>query len=90
LLPQLPEHREVLQTALDTLPPEPWDETVWKGWTTAISEASGIKGRNLFQPLRRALTGEEHGPEMAPLLPLIGRKTVAKRLAACVAAGSNS
>jgi glutamyl-tRNA synthetase len=86
-LPELPEHGEVLQAALNSLPPEPWDETSWKGWTTVISEASGIKGRNLFQPLRLALTGEEHGPEMAKLLPLIGRELVAKRLAAYVAGG---
>jgi glutamyl-tRNA synthetase len=89
LLPELPGNA-VLQAALDTLPPEPWDETTWKPWTVAITEATGAKGRDLFQPLRLALTGEEHGPEMARLLPLIGRALVAKRLAACVSAGGTS
>ena len=88
--PELPGHAAVLRAALDTLPPEPWDETSWKPWTLAITEASGAAGKNLFQPLRLALTGEEHGPEMAKLLPLIGRERVARRLAVCVAAGGAS
>jgi len=84
--PELPGNSAVLQAALDTLPPEPWDEATWKPWTAAITEASGAKGRDLFQPLRLSLTGEEHGPEMAKLLPLIGRERVARRLAPYVAA----
>lgn len=83
----LPENEAVLRAALDTLPPEPWGEATWKPWTVAITEATGAKGRDLFHPLRLALTGEEQGPEMAKLLPLIGRERVAKRLSACVAAG---
>ena len=75
-----------MRAALDTLPPEPWDESSWKPWTSAISEATGAKGRDLYQPLRLVLTGEEHGPEMAKLLALIGRERAARRLTACVAA----
>ena len=86
LLPELPGNSLVLRAALDTLPPEPWDEATWKPWTAAIIETTGAKGRDLFQPLRLALTGEEHGPEMAKLLPLIGRERVARRLAASIAA----
>jgi glutamyl-tRNA synthetase len=78
--PELPGNSAVLRAALDTLPPEPWDEATWKPWTLAISEATGIKGRDLFHPLRLALTAEEQGPEMAKLLPLIGRERVARRL----------
>jgi glutamyl-tRNA synthetase len=84
--PELPGNGYVLRAALDTLPPEPWDETSWKGWTAAIAAASGAKGRDLYQPLRLALTAEEHGPEMARLILLMGRERVAGRLAACVAA----
>jgi glutamyl-tRNA synthetase len=84
--PELPGNSQVLRAALDSLPPEPWDEETWKSWTAAIAEATGIKGRPLFLPLRLALTGEEHGPEMAKLLPLIGRARAQRRLAACVAA----
>ncbi len=83
---ELPGNSTVLRAALDTLPPAPWDEATWKPWTGAIAEATGAKGRELFQPLRLALTGEEHGPEMARLLPLIGPERVARRLSACVAA----
>ncbi|HYP63684.1 MAG TPA: glutamate--tRNA ligase [Acidocella sp.] len=85
-LPELPGNSTVLRAALDTLPPEPWDESSWKPWTSAISEATGAKGRDLYQPLRLVLTGEEHGPEMAKLLALIGRERAARRLTACVAA----
>lgn len=84
--PELPGNSAVLRAALDTLPPEPWDEATWKPWTAQITEATGAKGRDLFQPLRLALTGEEHGPEMVKLLPLIGRARAERRLAACVAA----
>lgn len=62
------------------LPPEPWDETTWGAWTTALSAASGAKGRALFHPLRLALTACEHGPELKKLLPLIGRARTVARL----------
>ena len=46
-----------------------------------MKAATGAKGRGLYAPLRKALTGEERGPEMGPLLPLIGREKALKRLA---------
>jgi glutamyl-tRNA synthetase len=70
-----------LTAASALLPAEPWGPETWKTWTHAISEATGAKGRALYQPLRLALTAEDHGPEMAALLPLIGRNRVAERLA---------
>lgn len=66
--------------ALALLPPEPWDETTWGVWTKAVAAATGAKGRALFHPLRLALTGQEHGPELKKLLPLIGRAKVTARL----------
>ncbi len=69
-----------LQQALSALPPEPWNTEIWKHWTTALRDATGRKGRALFHPLRLALTGEEKGPELASLLPLMGRVRVAERL----------
>lgn len=72
---------DYLTTALSLLPPEPWDSTVWTTWTDAIQEATGRKGKALFMPLRLALTGEEHGPELKALLPLMGRPRAAQRLA---------
>src|SRR5882724_9132845 len=62
-----------LADAIKALPSEPWTEQTWKTWTTALSVGSGRKGRALFHPLRLALTARENGPEMAKLLPLIGR-----------------
>jgi glutamyl-tRNA synthetase len=72
---------EWLETARTLLPPEPWSTTTWGEWTDAVKVATGIKGRALFQPLRIALTGREHGPELKALLPLIGREKAATRLA---------
>ena len=66
--------------AAELLPEEPWNETTWAGWTAAVSAATGAKGRALFHPLRLALTGREHGPELKKLLPLIGRAKAVVRL----------
>ena len=71
----------VTDAALATLPPEPYGPETWKAWTTVIRERTGAKGKALFMPLRLALTGLEHGPDLATLLPLIGRDRTARRLA---------
>lgn len=70
-----------LSEAAQILPKEPWDENIWGAWTKALSVQTGRKGKELFLPLRLALTGLEHGPEMKFLMPLIGYKKVAQRLA---------
>jgi len=62
------------------LPPEPWTAETWTGWTRAVAAATGRKGRALFMPLRLALTGREHGPELKTLLPLLGRARALARL----------
>jgi glutamyl-tRNA synthetase len=54
----------------------------FKGWTRAIAEATGRKGARLFMPLRSALTGDTHGPELAPLVALMGTARALGRLAA--------
>jgi glutamyl-tRNA synthetase len=59
-----------------------WAEGVWAALTGALKQATGRKGRALFLPLRLALTGREHGPDMAALLPLIGREQAIERLRA--------
>jgi glutamyl-tRNA synthetase len=64
------------------LPPEPWDASTWSAWTGALKRETGRKGRELFHPLRLALTGRESGPELAALLPLIGRARASARLSA--------
>ncbi len=66
--------------AAGLLPPEPWDQETWGAWTKAVAAQTGAKGRGLFHPLRLALTGLEHGPELKKLLPLIGRDKCVARL----------
>lgn len=71
----------VIAAARDSLPPEPFGPETWKAWTAEIKARTGAKGRGLFMPLRLALTGLEHGPDLSGLLPLIGRDRAARRLA---------
>jgi glutamyl-tRNA synthetase len=78
--PDLKGDEAVLKAALETLPPAPFGPESWKAWTTAVAAATGAKGRALFHPLRLALTGEDQGPEMAALLPLIGYERAVARL----------
>ncbi|GAA4765346.1 glutamate--tRNA ligase [Novosphingobium ginsenosidimutans] len=54
----------------------------WAALTAALKEQTGRKGKPLFLPLRQALTGQDHGPEMAALLPLIGQDAALERLRA--------
>ncbi|HEX7110345.1 MAG TPA: glutamate--tRNA ligase [Aestuariivirga sp.] len=75
------EDRSFVSDAAKSLLPEPWDSTTWKSWTDALKLASDRKGKQLFMPLRLALTGLDHGPELAALLPLMGRQKVMDRLA---------
>ncbi len=59
-----------------------WDDNPWKALTGALKEQTGRKGKALFLPLRLALTGMDHGPDMAALLPLIGKDEALLRLQA--------
>ena len=76
-----PDDRAFVNAARSLLPDDPWDETTWKRWTDAVKARTDRKGRGLFMPLRLALTGLDHGPELAHLLPLIGREKALERLA---------
>ena len=76
------EDRDFCRAAAALLPEDPWDEKTWSVWTSAVKSATGRKGRDLFHPLRLALTGRENGPELAKLLPLIGRIKANARLVA--------
>ncbi|MBY6202761.1 glutamate--tRNA ligase [Maritalea mobilis] len=68
------EDREFVAQAFDMLPEPPYDETTWSNWTTAVKEATGRKGKGLFMPLRKAVTGLERGPEMADVMRLLQKK----------------
>jgi len=76
------EDRVYCAQACDTLAGLEWGEGIWKALTGALKDATGRKGKALFLPLRQALTGMEHGPDMGALLPLIGRDAALKRLQA--------
>jgi glutamyl-tRNA synthetase len=72
--------RDFLKLAETLLPAEPWGDKIWDEWLAAIKPAANRKGRELFHPLRIALTGRENGPELRALLPLIGRARAIARL----------
>jgi glutamyl-tRNA synthetase len=78
--PALPDDAAYLSEALDLLPNEPWTAETWSAWTKDVKARTGKMGKGLFMPLRLALTGEPHGPELAALLPLIGRARAEHRL----------
>lgn len=71
---------DYIAIAKSLLPVAPWDQTTWPTWAGLIKEKTGRKGKELFMPLRQAITGFDHGPEMKDLLPIIGYESVLKRL----------
>ena len=77
-----PEDRQFLVEAQQRLE---WSEDPWGALTAALKETTGRKGRALFLPLRQALTGMDHGPDMGELLPLIGEAEVRARLSRAAA-----
>ena len=66
-----PEDAEFVAQAMALLPQGPFTDATWGEWTAAVREATGRKGKGLFMPLRKALTGQAHGPEMAEVMPLL-------------------
>ena len=75
------EDTDFVATAATLLPEGDLTGESWSAWTNAVKAETGRKGRGLFMTLRKALTGQEHGPDMGALLPLIGRDRALKRLA---------
>ncbi len=71
---------EYISVAAKLLPAEPWGEDVWLEWTSAVRRETGRKGRALFMPLRIALTGLDHGPDLKALLPIVGWERTNRRL----------
>ena len=63
--------RDFVAQAMTLLPARPWTTATWGEWTAAVKAATGRKGKDLFRPLRRALTGRDAGPEMADVMPLL-------------------
>ncbi|MGN7869425.1 glutamate--tRNA ligase [Paracoccus sp. 22332] len=70
--PQIdPEDADFIAQAMPLLPPPPYTDATWGEWTAAVKEATGRKGKGLFMPLRKAVTGQAHGPDMAQVMPLL-------------------
>ncbi len=74
------EDRSFVQQTLKFLPLEPWNDSTWDLWLSQIKTTTERKGKELFMPIRKALTGQEQGPEFKKLLPILGREQVIKRL----------
>ena len=72
--------KEFLQEAASLLPQDTYDINCWSIWLEKIKEKTARKGKELFMPLRLALTGQEHGPELKFIVNLIEREEILKRL----------
>ncbi|KJZ32684.1 glutamyl-tRNA ligase [Paracoccus sp. S4493] len=70
--PQIdPEDADFIAKAMTLLPAGPFTDATWGEWTAAVKEATGRKGKGLFMPLRKAVTGQAHGPDMSDVMPLL-------------------
>ena len=74
------EDKEFLRQASSLLPSNTADENCWNLWLTEIKQNSPRKGKELFMPIRLALSGKEHGPELKNLVNLISRNEIISRL----------
>ena len=74
------EDKEFLKDAADLLPKEPYTIDSWDEWILEINKKTGKKGKDLFMPLRMALTGKAKGPELKLLLPLLTKNNIMKKL----------
>ena len=74
------EDKPFIEDALTHLPEGVFNGQTWADWVHTLKKETDRKGKKLFMPLRFALTGQTHGPELAELLPLIGRERALERL----------
>lgn len=77
-----PEDKDFITKVATLLPEGEFSKETWNAWLAAIKANTDRKGKTLFMPIRKALTGMEHGPELDALLPLIGRARALERLRA--------
>ncbi len=66
-----PGDEDFVAQAMAMLPAPPFTDATWSSWTDAVKQATGRKGKALFMPLRKAVTGMPSGPEMMDLMPLL-------------------
>jgi len=70
---------KLINAAIESLPEDPYNEDSWEIWTSKIKDLTGLKGKDLFMPLRKILTGMNNGPELKYLLPLLNKKVILKK-----------
>ena len=70
---------KLINAAIESLPEDPYNEDSWQVWTSKIKDLTGLKGKDLFMPLRKILTGMNNGPELKYLLPLLNKKVILKK-----------
>ena len=73
------ENTDFLKLAAELLPDEPFDNNTWDQWISLIKEKTKKSGKDLFIPLRIALTGKESGPELKFLLPFLSKDNILKK-----------
>jgi len=69
-----------IEESLKLLPPAPWTENPWDSWIKALADKTQRKGKSLYMPLRLAMTGQEHGPELKTITMLLGHDLVQEKL----------
>ncbi|MDG2413627.1 MAG: glutamate--tRNA ligase, partial [Hyphomicrobiales bacterium] len=72
--------QDFINLAESLLPPEPWGDSTWGDWIALIKESSDKKGKDLFLPIRKAITGLSDGPELKNIILLMGYDKMKKRL----------
>jgi glutamyl-tRNA synthetase len=78
----VPDDKPLIEEAAKVAETVDWADDPWHALTDELKASTGRKGRALFHPLRKALTGRDSGPEMGPLLRLIGKERALERLSA--------
>ena len=73
------EDSDFLKEAISLLPDEPFTNNTWDEWTSLIKIKTGLKGKELFMPLRKALTGKDKGPELKYLLPMLTKDNIMRK-----------
>jgi glutamyl-tRNA synthetase len=81
----VPDDKPLIEEAARVAEAVDWSGDPWHALTDQLKASTGRKGRALFHPLRKALTGRDSGPEMGPLLKLIGKDRALERLTAAAA-----
>ena len=72
--------KKFIDVAANELPNDPFDDNSWDNWTSNIKNKTGLKGKDLFMPLRLILTGKSHGPELKYLMTLFDKNGILQKL----------